>query len=547
MDELARVCEEVASYASKLKKIRLLGEYLRGLEDEEFGLALQFLSAGPAAEGTVANFHLFGAEEKTKLSIGGSVLREALQSSVEWDRETLRICYGEVGDAGETASLLLRGRTADEPLGLKAANQLYQTLFRARSTAAKRELLVGVYRRYKPLTLKYFIKVMTRGLRIGLMGRMVEEAVALACDLPNAAIRDANNRMGDLAKVGMAARHGELATITARLFHPMDFMLAKPLDRLEDLADPGDWIIEDKYDGVRSQVHFDSGHVKIFSRGMEEVTHVFPEVVSAAAQLPGNGLMDGEILAWRDGRALNFNVLQQRLARKNVRASLVEEIPAVFIGYDMLLSNGELLLDKEFEVRRSKLAETLRNRELPLLVSPQRAARTHDEIDRFFGEARARGNEGLLLKRRGGHYEPGKRTGTWQKLKRQYGTLDVVVTAAEQGSGRRAIYLSDYTFAIRSGEAFLNVGKAYSGLTDSEVKELTKVLRGVSTDRFGPMTLVRPAVVLEVAFDGVQKSARHKSGYALRFPRILRWRRDKKPGECDDLARVEALYQASLQ
>ena len=547
MDELARTCEEIASYASKLKKVSLLAEYLRGLADEEFALAVQFLSAGPVAEGVAGNYQLFGTEEKTKLSIGGSVLREALQASVEWDRETLRICYGEVGDTGETASLLLRGRTAEEPLSLKGANQLYQSLFRARTTAGKRELLVGAYRRYKPLTLKYFIKVMTRGLRIGLMGRMVEEAVALACDLPNAAIRDANNRMGDLATVGMAARRGELAAITARLFHPMDFMLAKPLDRLEDLADPGDWIVEDKYPGVRSQVTFDSGRVKIFSSGMEDVTHVFPEVVVAAAELPGNGLMDGEILAWRDGRALNFNVLQQRLARKNVRASLVEEIPAAFIGYDMLLSNGELLLDKQFEARRSKLEETLRNRELPLLVSPQHVATTHNDIDRLFGNARARGNEGLLLKRKGGRYEPGKRTGTWLKLKRQYGTLDVVVTAAEQGSGRRAIYLSDYTFAIRSGEAFLNVGKAYSGLTDSEVKELTKVLRGVSTDRFGPMMLVRPAVVLEVAFDGVQKSARHKSGYALRFPRILRWRRAKSPGDCDDLARVEALYQASLQ
>ena len=324
-------------------------------------------------------------------------------------------------------------------------------------------------------------------------------------------------------------------------------MLAKPLERLADLADPQDWIIEDKYDGVRSQVHFDSGHVKIFSRGMEEVTHAFPEIVSAIAKLPGNGLIDGEILAWGDGRALNFNVLQQRLQRKNVKASMVEEVPAVFMAYDLLFCRGELLLEKAFEERRSKLDGIFRESQPPLLLSPQHSVNTHDDIDSLFVEARARGNEGLLLKRRESGYEPGKRSGTWQKLKRPYGTLDVVVTAAEQGSGRRAIYFSDYTFAVRSGEAFLNVGKAYSGLTDSEVKELTKVLRSASTDRFGPIMLVRPAVVLEVAFDGVQKSARHKSGYALRFPRILRWRRDKKPADCDDLTRVEALYQSSLQ
>ncbi len=547
MDQLALVCEDIASYRSKLKKVSILAEYLRKLNDEEFALAVQFLSAGPVAEGSAGNYHLFAAEEKPKLAVGGSILREALQASVEWDRETLSVCYAEVGDTGETVSLLLRGKTAEMPLSLNAANQIYQELFRARTTARKRELLAQAYRLYRPIALKYFIKVMTRALRIGLMGRMVEEAVALACDVPNAQIRDANNRIGDLAAVAVAARSGELAKITARLFHPMDFMLAKPLERLTDLADPQDWIVEDKYDGIRSQVHFDSGGVKIFSRGMEEVTHAFPEIVSAVANLPGNGLMDGEILAWRNGRALNFNVLQQRLQRKNVRASMVEEIPAVFMAYDLLFCRGELLLEKPFEERRNKLDGIFRESQPPLLLSPQHTAKTHDDIDALFVEARARGNEGLLLKRRESKYEPGKRGGAWQKLKRPYGTLDVVVTAAEQGSGRRAIYFSDYTFAVRSGDAFLNVGKAYSGLTDSEVKELTKVLRSASTDRFGPMMLVRPAVVLEVAFDGVQKSARHKSGYALRFPRILRWRRDKKPADCDDLTRVEALYQASLQ
>ncbi len=545
MDQLAKVCEEIASHGSKLQKIRLLGEYLRDLQDDDFALAVQFLSAGPAA-GEVKNYHLFATEEPAKLSIGSSVLREALQSVVAWDRETMRVCYGEVGDAGETACLLLKGSTAGEALSLQAANAIYQDLFRAGTTARKRDLLASAYKRYQPLTLKYFIKIITRGLRIGLMGRMVEEAVAFACGVPNSAIRDANNRLGDLASVALAARRGELSAIAARLFHPMDFMLARPLERLEDLASPGDWIVEDKYDGIRSQVHFDSGHVKIYSRGMEEVTHAFPEVASAFARLNGNGLIDGEILAWRDGRALDFNVLQQRIARKSVRAALLAEVPAVFMGYDLLLENGELLLDKPFEDRRHRLEKIFAGAPLPLLLSPQHAARSLQDVDDLFTEARARGNEGLLLKRRGASYEPGKRTGTWQKLKRPYGTLDVVVTSAEQGSGRRAIFFSDYTFAVRSGDSFLNVGKAYSGLTDSEVKELTKVLRAASTDRFGPMMLVRPAVVLEVAFDGVQKSSRHKSGYALRFPRILRWRRDKKPGECDDLARVEALYQASL-
>ncbi len=546
MDRLAEVCEQVVSHGSKLKKIALLADYLRALNDEDFALAVQFLHAGPVADGA-ANFHLFGAEEKTKLSVGGSLLREALSLVVEWDRETLRICYGEVGDTGETVSLLMRGKTADELLSLAEANALYQDLFRAQTTARKRELLTASFRKYRPVTLKYFIKVITRGLRIGLMGRMVEEAVALACDVPNAAVREANNRLGDLAQVALAARRGELSRIQARLFHPMDFMLAKPLDRLEDLAAPGDWMVEDKYDGIRSQVHFDGGRVEIYSRGMESVTQAFPEVAEALKVLPGNGLIDGEILGWRGERPLNFNLLQQRIARKTVRAALLEDVPVVFMAYDLLLRNDQLLLAEPLEARRAKLEELFAGAQMPLRLSPQFQVSGQGQIEALFGEARARGNEGLLLKRRGSVYEPAKRSGAWQKLKRPYGTLDVVITSAEQGSGRRAIYFSDYTFAVRSGEAYVNIGKAYSGLTDSEVKELTRVLRAASTDRFGPTMLVKPAVVLEVAFDGVQKSTRHKSGYALRFPRIVRWRRDKQPGECDDLARVEALYQASIQ
>ncbi|HSU33528.1 MAG TPA: ATP-dependent DNA ligase [Bryobacteraceae bacterium] len=546
MDRLALVCEDIAKYASRLKKVSLLADYFRGLSDEDLLLAVQFLSSGPVLEGP-ANHTLFAVEEKIKLSIGGSLLRDALQTATGWDPKILGICYSEVGDSGETTGLLLRGISAGEPLSLQEANAIYQQLFRTRLTARKRELLVGAFRRYRPLTIKYFVKIITRGLRIGLMEKMVEEAVAAACGTTPAAIRDANNRLGDLAFVALAARRGELESIEAQLFHPMEFMLAKPLERVEDLPSPPDWIVEDKYDGIRSQAHFDSGQVRIFSRGMEEVTNAFPEVVEAFTKVGGSGLIDGELLAYRDGRALNFNVLQQRIARKQVRATLIAEIPVVFVGYDVLYHNGELLLHRPFEERRRILEETFRPLPMPLLLSPQHTIATHDDLEELFLAARARGNEGLLLKRRGSIYEPGKRSGAWHKLKRPYGTLDVVITAAEQGNGRRATVFSDYTFAVRSGQGFVNIGKAYSGLTDTEIKQLTKLLRSASTDKFGRVMLVRPEIVLEVAFDGVQKSSRHKSGYALRFPRILRWRPDKRPEDCDDIAQVEALYKASLQ
>jgi DNA ligase-1 len=224
---------------------------------------------------------------------------------------------------------------------------------------------------------------------------------------------------------------------------------------------------------------------------------------------------------------------------------MVENVPVLFIAYDLLFHDGQMLVDVPSEERRRTLQAVVET--MPLVrLAPQWDTDRREAIEDAFHAARERGNEGLVLKRKAGSYEPGRRSGSWLKIKRPHGSLDVVVTAAETGSGRRAIYLSDYTFAVRDGDRYLNVGKAYSGLTDDEVRELTRVLRGVSTDRFGKVTLVRPEVVLEVAFDGVQKSPRHKSGYALRFPRIVRWRRDKAPEEADTLDRVKELYATSL-
>ncbi len=546
VDQFAAACEEIARHSGKLEKARILADYLKCLSDEDLRLAVQFLSSGPRAP-AARNHTLFGVAEPVKLAVGYGVLRDALREATGWDSETLSACHTTVGDTGETIGLLMRGLSKEQPLSLREASAIYDELFLASSGVQKRARLVEAFLRFQPATIKFFVKVMTRSLRIGLLEKTVEDAVALACAVPSAAVRDANNRLGDLAEVAMAARHGRLESIEARLFHPVEFMLANPLDRVEDLADPAEWIIEDKYDGIRSQLHFDSGRVRIFSRGLEDITSAFPEIEQAFAKAEGNGLIDGELLAWREDRPLNFNMLQQRIARKRVTAALQRDIPVVFIAYDVLLSNSELLLGRPIEDRLAVLRQTLKTQGRPILISTEWQAATPAGIETLFEQAKARGNEGLLLKRRGSIYEPGMRGGSWLKLKRPYATLDVVITAAEPGQGRRAIYLSDYTFAVRSAEGFVNVGKAYSGLTDSEIKELTRLLRAGSIDKFGRVFLVKPEVVLEVAFDGVQKSPRHKSGYALRFPRILRWRRDKTAEECDELARVEQLYQASIR
>lgn len=535
MDSLAAVCEQIASWNSRNKKIALLADYLRTLNDQDMSRAVRFLAQGPIA-----------IEGGRKFSIGGTVLREALLQVVPWDATTVAHCHQATGDSGETVALLLQGRNEGRPMSLLEAEHFYARLYKCRKTIDRVALLAQVYRGHRPETLKYFIKVITGNLRIGLHSRTVEEAVAVSVGIAPAEIRHANNRMGDLASVALAARRGALHEIEARLFHPMDFMLAKPLELLESLPDAENWWVEEKYDGIRSQIHTNGKRTVIFTRGLEDTTSAFPEVADKFTGFRERLVLDGEILAWRDGKPLPFNVLQQRLARKKVAAKHLTGIPVVFIAYDILYRGDRMLLDLTIEERRTQLEEALCETRDGILISPITRSQGIDAIEQAFHDARDHGNEGLVLKQYGSPYEPGKRSGAWLKVKRPYATLDVVVTAAETGTGRRAVFLSDYTFGVRSGDEFVNVGKAYSGLTDAEIRELTRILRAAALNRFGRVTLVRPEIVLEVAFDGVQKSPRHKGGYALRFPRIVRWRRDKKPEEADTLDRVRALYEASL-
>jgi DNA ligase-1 len=535
MDDLALACERVASWSSRLRKVAILAEYLKPLPDIDLARAVRFLCCGPIQS------------QDRKFSVGGATLREAAIAASGFDAEVYATCNREVGDTGETIGLLLHGRTRNEPMSLADAELLYARLYKMRRTADKVDALREVFCRYRPVTLKYFVKVITGNLRIGLQYKQVEEALAVATGQPLGEIRHASNCTGDLPVVATAARQGRLYELEARLFHPMDFMLAKPLDRLDDLQDPENYYIEDKYDGFRSQIHSENGRVMIFTRGMEEVTNAFPEIAEAVGTLRRSMVVDGEIVAWQDGRPMSFNVLQQRIARKKLTPELMAEVPVAFVAYDLLYLDGGMVAEVEIEERRGLLAGVAEAERHPLYLAPQWTAETIDGVDRLFAESRERGNEGLILKRKGSLYEAGKRSGAWLKLKRPYATLDVVVTAAEQGHGRRAIWLSDYTFGVRDGERFVNVGKAYSGLTDAEIRELTRIFRAAAIERFGRVVLVQPEVVLEVAFDLIQKSSRHKGGYALRFPRIVRWRRDKTPAEADTLERVRELYEASLR
>ncbi|WP_026370098.1 ATP-dependent DNA ligase [Kallotenue papyrolyticum] len=543
----AAVCEQIAATSKKLEKAALLRDYIATLSDSDLALAARFFSGSP-----------FALADARVLNVGGALIRDAVLELTGAAPETWNRLVVAEGEAGRAAERLLIGHGAATPrLTLAEAQAIYEQIHAARGPSAKRALIVAALRQLTPLEAAYFIKLMLGGdLRIGLQEGLLEDALARAFAVPLAAVQRANMLLGDIGQTALLARHGRLDEARMRLFHPLKFMLASPLTDPAEISAyiSGSFFVEDKYDGIRAQVHKQGTRLVIYSRTLDEITHRFPELHAPLLNLPGAWILDGEIVAARDGRILPFQALQPRLGRKAVDDALLTSAPVVFIGYDILYQDGEVLLDTPLYMRRVRLEDLIRPHaaDQPLdgvlggvvMPSLQVLARHSQRVEALFTQARARGNEGLMIKDPDSPYRPGRRGREWLKLKRALATLDVVVTAAEVGNGNRRRFLSDYTFAVRrsaeDGE-LLNIGKAYSGLTDAELAELTAWFQAHTLQDFGRVRLVEPRIVLEVAFDGVQRSPRHKGGYALRFPRIVRWRRDKTPDEIDTLEMVRRL------
>ena len=542
--EIANAAEAVLETRGTLAKRAAVAGLLRRADPESLPDAARFLSGTP-----------FARADSRVLSVGWAVLQRAALALLPVDDETWRACHRATGDTGETLQLLLEAypparrpaqRTLFEAadasdLSVRDAADTFARLAVA-PAASKAQLLEAAWRRMSPLEVKYFTKVITGGMRIGLAESLVEEAIADAFGRDVADVRLANMLSGDVGETAALARDGRLGEARFRMFHPLGFMLASPTE--EPPVDAGNWLVEDKLDGIRAQLHVAHGRAELYSRTLEAARE-FPEILDAAKRLPHEVVLDGEVLAVRpDGRAAPFALLQRRLGRKQVAQAMLRQVPVRFIAYDALYVDGELLYRKPIEERRAALEA------LPLSgalgVSPLRDAATPDAARAEFESARERGNEGLMFKRKGSTYDFGKRGQAWLKLKRAFATLDVVVTAAEVGHGKRAGLLSDVTFAVKGpGGELLNVGKAYTGLTNEEIREMTSLLKSLTLERYASVHLVRPQVVLEVAFDSVTRSERHKSGYALRFPRIVRWRKDKLPHDIDTVARVQELWLAS--
>lgn len=548
MIAFAAVCEAVAGTASKLEKVRLVGDYLATLGDDDLAAAARYFTGNP-----------FAAHDQRSLALGGRTIVAAAQAVWGFTDAQLGQSYREHGDLGAAlcpfvrpAPVLALFTQTLTPALLKA---ILDDIAAASGKAAGRKRRVLCERILGACTTgseaKYVIKIMTGDLRIGLREGLVVDAIASAFERPVDDVRRATTAAGDIGLVAVSAKAGTLDGIAVRYGAPIAFMLASPVlygSSYKELAS-GEWIVEDKFDGIRAQIHKDGQTVRIFSRTLNDVSHSYPEIVAAVRCLDASVILDGEIIARRNARVLPFRYLQARLQRKDVSAGLLAEVPVAYACFDLLALNEQFLLDETLLERRASLASIFREGEHLLLAKwrPLQRAADSAALHARFDEARAAGHEGLMLKRSDSPYLPGRRGKWWLKLKRELSTLDVVVVAVEWGHGKRAKVLSDYTFAVRSitGE-LLTIGKAYSGLTDAEIAQYTPWFLNHQTGKRGHALAVEPVVVLEVAFDIIQKSALHESGFALRFPRIVRIRDDKPASDIDTIGRVQDIYDEML-
>jgi DNA ligase-1 len=595
------------------------------------GLLCQYLAGQP-----------FSEADPRKLNAGGALLSRALKEISHSTDAALNAAYRKHGDLGAAAfDVLYAVAPATRTITLAEVADAFDAMATARTTAARSSTVIALLRRATAIEAKYLLKLMLADMRIGVKQSLIEEAIAESASIGGgpvspAGVRNAVMLEADLARSVVMAFSGTLADARMRLFHPLGFMLASPVETPEEAVErftakplkepkpkpkpkrsrklsennvppieesapeeraietappaenesPGvHAFIEDKYDGMRAQLHggdpAQPGRVALYSRNREDITHSFPELAEAFAHVaspPGPLILDGEILGWdiATNKALPFAILGQRIGRKNVDDTVRQQIPVIFMAFDLLFQGDTLLLDLPLRERRQRLealhasitaqtvsslaAATPEPPQISMFAAPQRVANelvprlflspsklveSAAAIDAAYAEARANANEGVMLKAAESTYLPGRRGLAWVKLKRTLDTLDVVITGAEYGHGKRAGLLSDYTFAVRGADGeLLNVGKAYSGVTDAEILELTEWCRQHTLEDHGHFRTVEPLRILEVAFNNIMRSTRHASGFALRFPRIIQVRTDKPLDEIDTLDRVEEIYQS---
>jgi DNA ligase 1 len=546
--DFAKVGEAIVATPAKLEKIRLLAEYFRTLEPAQLAIASIYFTGKP-----------FPESDLRTLQVGWSVVQRALTAATRLSEAEFRRIASSHGDAGKTALEALEGRTVPEPFTLRQSREFFESLHKSRGPLTKAELLQSRLAKISAREGQYVVKILTGDLRIGLREGLVEEAIASVFDVPLDDVKEANMLLGDIGETALLALKRKLDHAELSLFRPIKCMLASPQPTAEaiwarfapessdgaTMAPATTVYVEDKFDGVRAQLHRGAKRVEIFSRDLRRVTDQFNELAEQARKFEDELVLDGEIMAFEHGKKLTFFDLQKRLGRKSEGADLFAtpsaDVPVAFVAFDLLWKNGQSFLRRPLRERR----EFLRGLKFPpqFQMAEIYPAHSAEEIEGAFRLSRRRLNEGLMVKDPESFYSPGRRGMFWFKLKKELATLDVVVVAAELGHGKRNHVLSDYTFAVRdeTNGQLSPIGKAYSGLTDAEIAELTEHFKKQTIANRGRYREVKPDVVLEIAFDSIQPSTRHASGLALRFPRIKAIRRDKGVDAIDTLAYARTL------
>ena len=504
----------------------------------------RYFASAPPEDAAWAVFFLTGRRLKRLVSYPS--IGEWALAATGLEAWLLQECYSVVGDGAETVALLLDQLPAPSvhpELTLAQWVEQRVRVLRDADPAGQQARVVAWLQSLDRLQRFILLKLITGEFRVGVSQTLVVRALAQASSLPVTTI--AARLMGDWTPTAewytTALSHEQSDEDRSR---PYPFYLASPLDGdPSGLGDPADWLIEWKWDGIRAQLVRRAGTVHLWSRGEELITHRFPEIAAAATRLPDGTVLDGEVLAFRDNAPLPFSALQQRIGRQKQVAQMARAVPVVFMTYDMLEDAGVDVRPLPLVERRERLKGRLEAGGV-LRISPTLDAPEWEALAAQRADSRSRGVEGLMIKRRTSLYGVGRKRGDWWKWKIDPYTIDAVLIYAQPGSGRRASLLTDYTFGVWDGDDLIPIAKAYSGLSNEEIDEMDRWIRRHTRERFGPVRHVEPTHVFELGFEGIARSTRHRAGVAVRFPRMLRWRRDKKPEEADTIDTVRRLLES---
>lgn len=451
--------------------------------------------------------------------------------------------YSSVGDLGETLSLILPQPT--EKIDWTLSQWMNDIVnLKDKTEAEKKAFVLQSWNGLDYTERLIFNKLLGGSFRIGVSDKTLINALTKYSGQEASALM--HSMMGKWNPGEISFQELISAEkVNVDSSRPYPFCLAYPLEKkLSELGEPNDWLIEYKWDGIRGQIIRRNDEVFIWSRGEELITQQFPEIAEAVQAMKGNFVLDGEILAVKDGKVLNFNELQKRLNRKSITKRMLTDIPIEVFVYDLIELEGTDLREKPIVSRRAMLEELLLN-ENPGKIRLSKAIEFEkwDKLDEIRENSRDINSEGLMLKQKNSPYHSGRKKGDWWKWKINPMTIDAVLIYAQKGSGRRSAYYTDYSFAVKNGDSLVTIAKAYSGLTDKEIMEVSSFVNKNAIEKFGPVRTVKAELVFEIAFEGIGFSSRHKSGVALRFPRIVRWRKDKTVNEIDDLEEIKKLIQ----